>query len=127
MVGVVRVRGQCENTPLREQSGAFGTRPCDAAIFAPRDIRDAIVPREPFIEECVVRGPEVQRTSVLTQLAFDEQFSFASESAAQLVVEFGEELVTKAVDLGSASIRRACDRRARASCKLSLAAASLSG
>jgi hypothetical protein len=50
------------------------------------------VPREPFIEECVVRGPEVQRTSVLTQLAFDEQFSFASESAAQLVVEFGEEL-----------------------------------
>ena len=51
------------------------------------------MPREPFIEERVVRGPQVQRISVLTKLAFDEQFGFASESSAQFVVEFGEERV----------------------------------
>ena len=54
----------------------------DAPEPAAVDVRDAIVPREPFIEECVVSSPQVQRTSVLTKLAFNEQLGFAPKGLA---------------------------------------------
>ena len=79
---VIEVGGQREYAALREQSGTLGAGPRDAAIFRPRNIRDAIVPREPLIEECVVGGPQVQRTPVLTKLAFNEQFGLAPDSSA---------------------------------------------
>jgi hypothetical protein len=48
--GVLRGAAR-KDASLREQSSTLGSRPRDAAIFRPRDIRDIIVPHEPFIEE----------------------------------------------------------------------------
>src|SRR5262249_13052355 len=78
---VIEVGGQREHASLPKQSGALGDRPCDPAIFRSRKIRDAIVPRKPLVEECVVSRPQIQRTSVLTKLAFNEQLGFTAESS----------------------------------------------
>ena len=59
------------------------------------DIGNLIVPREPFVEERVVRRQQLQHAAVLLQLAPDEQVGLLLHGLTQVLVE-----VRELVDIG---------------------------
>ena len=63
----------------------------DAAEAAAVDVRDAVVLREPLVEERVVRLQQVEHAAVLAQDALEEQLRLLAERLPQVVVEVGEQ------------------------------------
>src|SRR2546422_10718659 len=49
--------------------------------------RNAIMPREPFVDERVVRIQQIQSAPVLTHDACEQQFGFAAERLPEVIVE----------------------------------------
>ena len=54
-------------------------------------VRDAVVPREPLVDERVVGVHQVEHAAVLAHDAAEEQLGLALEGLAQVVVEVGED------------------------------------
>ena len=52
------------------------------------DIGNAVMARQPFVDECVIRIEQRENASVLANDAFEEQFGFALERLSQIVIEF---------------------------------------
>ena len=55
------------------------------------DVRDAVVLREPFVDEGVVGAQQVEHAPILAQNAVEEELGFLAERLPQVVVEGGEE------------------------------------
>ena len=53
------------------------------------DPADAVVPRQPFVDERVVRAQQLEEAPVLAEGALDEQLGLAAECLAQVLVELG--------------------------------------
>ena len=51
------------------------------------DARDAVVPRELFVEKRLIRRQQIDDAVILFQLSIDEQLHFLDEGDAQVVVE----------------------------------------
>src|SRR5215470_11214794 len=58
-----------------------------AAESASIDIRNSVVLRQAFIEECVVRPDQIEHTAILAQHAVEEELGFLPEGLSQVVVE----------------------------------------
>ncbi len=54
------------------------------------DIRNAVVLREPFIHERIIRSHQVEDVAVFANDALEEHFALAPEGLPQVVVEIGE-------------------------------------
>ena len=114
----------CPSSPRR----ALSCRQRHAPEVAALDVRDAVVPRQPLVQERVVGAQQVERAAVLADDAVEEQLGLAPERLAQRVVEVGKDALhrhrrrrgcagtatgrrscsTNASARGSASIRRTC-------------------
>ena len=62
----------------------------DAAEVAAVDVRHAVVPRQPLVDERVVGVEQVEHAAVLRDDALEEQLRFLAERLPQLVVEVRE-------------------------------------
>ena len=77
---------------LAEQTAAAVVGQRHAAEVVAVDIRDAVVPRQPLVEERVVGGEQVDDAAVVADLAVDEELGLALHGVAQIVVEIGKGL-----------------------------------
>ena len=77
-----------QKTSLAEQSAAVvHFRPeRHTAELSAVDVRNAIVFREPFIHERVVRCQQVEDVAIFAHHAFEEHFGFTPESFSQFVI-----------------------------------------
>ena len=63
-----------------------------AAELRTVDVGNAVVLRQPLVDERVVGGQQVEDAAILLDDAGEEQLDLALERAAQVVVEVGEEV-----------------------------------
>ena len=54
--------------------------------FASGDAGNSVMSREPVVEKCIIRRPQIERVVVLMDLAFEEQPRFGSERRPQVFV-----------------------------------------
>src|SRR6187549_3853603 len=87
----VRVRRRQQHRALAEQAPAVGIRERDATEAIAPDIRNAVVQREPLVDERVVGGEQLENRAILSEDAVHEQFHFTAEGGAQAVVEVRED------------------------------------
>ena len=127
--GAVGVGRGHQHAAFAEQPPAVGDRSSvTRRNWSPRTFGNAVVQRQPLVDERVVGGQQVEHAAVLAQDAVDEQLDLAAERLAQAVVEIRErrprpdrccrsprtfshwnaKLVTSDFDSGSASSRRTC-------------------
>ena len=52
------------------------------------DVRDAVVSRQPLIDEGVIRGQQFDHAAVIAKLAFDEKLAFLPERLTQRLIEY---------------------------------------
>ncbi len=83
----VRIGRDRQNRALAEQARARVILQRHAAEVAARHVRDAVVPREPFVDERVVRRQQLADRPVLTHLAFEKQPRLLLERRPEVVVE----------------------------------------
>ena len=91
ITGDVRVAMErdCQKAPLAEKSTTrAGLVQGNPAEVVPSDSGDSVVPREPFVDECVVGVEHGQNAAIFSDDAIEEQFGFAAESLPKIVVEF---------------------------------------
>ena len=77
----------CRSSPPR----ALSSSSVDAAEAAAVDVRNAVVLREPLVEERVVGLQQVEHAAVLAQDALEEQLRLLPERLPQVVVEVREQ------------------------------------
>ena len=75
---------------MTEQPGARRILQADAAKLAAVDVGNLVVARQPLVHEGVVRGQQVDDAPVVADLIVEQQFRFALEGVAQVVVELRE-------------------------------------
>ena len=63
----------------------------DAPEAAPVDVRNAVVPRQPFVDERVVSGQQLGYAVILTDLAVEEERQLTRKRLAQVLVEIRKE------------------------------------
>src|SRR5262249_14373804 len=56
------------------------------------DVRNPVVLREPFVDECVIRSQQIENASVFTNDAAEEELGFLPECVAQIIIEIREEI-----------------------------------
>ena len=81
----------------------------DPAELAAIDVGNAVVAREPLVDERVVRRQQLQHTAVLPQHALEEELGLLPESLAQPVVEVGKQLLVRPEDFRVDASHHACD------------------
>ena len=127
--GARGVRRHRQNAALPEQAAALAVlRQRDAPEPIAVDVRNAVVPGEPLVEERVVGVEQVEHAAVFLDDALEEQLGLAAERLPQVVVEVGKQpqvrarrrrdsagtatgsakFVVSASARGSASMRRTC-------------------
>src|SRR5258705_153242 len=77
-----------ESTGVRASLAALAKRPGPEGAAV--DVRNAVMPRQPFVDEGVVRPQQIKDTVVFLDDALEEQLRFAPEGLPQVVVEVGE-------------------------------------
>src|SRR3954462_14061370 len=88
--GAVRMRRHHQDGALAEQSPAGIVLERDAAEVAAVPPVDAVVARQPLIDERVVRGHQVEDAAVFAHDRPEEEVHFGEQRLAQVVVEVGE-------------------------------------
>ncbi len=63
--------------------GAEGHAPEPAAV----DVRDPVMPGEPFVDERVIRGQQIQDAAILVDDAVEQELDLAAKRDPQVVVE----------------------------------------
>ena len=86
----VGVGGHHQDGSLPQQTFPRLIGECHALKTAPINVRHAVMPGEPLIHECVIRGHQIEDVPVLAYDAFEEQRCLALESLPQVVVEIRE-------------------------------------
>ena len=86
----LRMRCQRQNAALPQQALAGFVVNRHAPEPAAINIRDAVVPGQPFVYERVIGGHQIQNAAVFPQDAFKEKLRFAAERLPEIVVEIGE-------------------------------------
>ena len=86
----MRVRGGQQDGALAQQAAPRVVGQRDAAELAAVDPWHVVVPREPLVDEAVVRGHQIEDIAVLVDDAAEEQLDLADHRATQVVVEVGE-------------------------------------
>ena len=81
---------------MAEQAATVGARHGDAPEAAAVDTRNAVVAREPLVEERVVGRQQLGERAIVAQLAADEQLGLAPERLAQVLVELREQIRIRA-------------------------------
>ena len=84
------VRGQRQDAALSQQSAAEIVVQSDAAELASVNPGDSVMPRQPFVEERIVRRQKIQHAAILVEDALEEQLGLALECLAEVVVEIRE-------------------------------------
>ena len=79
----------CPSRPPRRLSGGSVDAPEPAALH----VGNAVVAREPFVDERVVGAQQVERAAILADHALEEQLRLAAERLTQRVVEVGKALL----------------------------------
>ena len=89
--GSFRLGGRREKRAFAEQSAPHVQ--AGIQVHAPElaavDIRNAVVPGEPLVDERIVRGQQIEHIAILADDAVEEQFDFTAHGAAQRIVEVG--------------------------------------
>ena len=85
--GARRVGRHGEHAGLRQHAAALRAGEIDAAELGPGDARDAVVPRQPLVDEGVRAVEEVEDAAVLADDVLEEQLGLAAHRDAQVVVE----------------------------------------
>src|SRR5947199_384298 len=62
-------------------------RPETAAVH----VRNPVMLRQPFVQECIVRPEEVEHTAVLAHDTLEKEFRFLAERLAQIVIKIRKE------------------------------------
>ena len=114
--------------PWPSRPRRFRRAACTRRNSGAGDVRDAVVPREPLVDERVVGGQQVEHAAILADDAVEEQLGLALHRLGQRVVERADtaaqsgwilsrscsrshceaKRVASASARGSASIRRTC-------------------
>ena len=76
----------CPSSPPR----GLPARKSDAPEIAAMHIGNAIVFRQPLIDESVIRRQQVQHAVISTQDAIQKQIRLAAKRVAQRLIEIGE-------------------------------------
>ena len=84
------VRRDRQNAALPEQPFPRLVGDRHAAEVAAVDVGDPVVPRQPLVDERVVRPQQVEHVPVLAHDAVEEQLGLALERLPQVVVEVGK-------------------------------------
>ncbi len=77
---------------MAEQTAALTVGQRDAPEPRPLHAGNAVMTRQPLVEERVVRGQQLRQRPILAELAVDEELGLALEGLAQVLVEIGEEI-----------------------------------
>ena len=85
-------RGGGQEAPLAEETASILVLQRDPAEVAAVDVRDAVMFREPFVQERVVGCHEVEHAAVLVQDALEEELRLAAEIEAEVLAEIGEQI-----------------------------------
>ena len=138
--GPRRVRRHRQDAALAQQPAALAVLvERDAAEAAAVDVRNAVVLRQPLVDERVVGAQQIEHAAILAQDAVEEELRLLPERLPQVVVEVREQphvrrdrrrgcagaatarrsWSTSARDASSASIRRTCRSSTAGSCSLS--------
>jgi hypothetical protein len=86
------IRGDREDAALAEQPAPVVVWDGDAPEVAAFDAGNAVVPRQPLVDERVIGVQKVEHGAVFADDAVDEQLGFAPERLTQRVVEVGEDV-----------------------------------
>ena len=111
----IGIRRHREDAALPEQTAAHAVRTeLDAPEPAPLHVGDAVVARQPFVDERVVGAQQVERAAILAHDALEEQLGLAAERLTQRVVEVRESSVAPESPPpgsgGTATVRRIARR-----------------
>ena len=86
------IRRDREDAALPQQAAALAVPvQRDAPEVAAVHVRNAVVLREPLVQERVVGLEQVEHAAVFAQDALEKQLGFAAERLAQVVVEIGKQ------------------------------------
>ena len=91
----VPVRVERQHAALAEQPAAVVVLDAHAAILIAVDVRHAVVPRQPLVQERVVRVEQIQDAPVLDHDALEEHLRFALQRLPQVVVEVREDVLVR--------------------------------
>ena len=83
----MRERRDREHAALAEQPAAAVVVALDAAEVRAADVRNAVVFREPLVDERVIRRQQIEHAAIFAQDAAGEQLRFAAEPLPQIFVE----------------------------------------
>ena len=72
---------------MSEEPAAVVVGDLDAAEMRAADVRDAVVLREPLVDERVVRGQQIEHAAIFAEDAAGKELRFAAEALAQVLVE----------------------------------------
>ena len=87
----IGVRRRHQDAALAEQAPAIRIGQRHAAELIAAHVRNAVVQREPLVDERVVRGQQIEDAAVFAEDAVDEQLDLLAEGVAQAVVELGKQ------------------------------------
>ena len=85
-----RIRGDRQDASVSEQSLPIWIGQLHPAEAGAVYVRHAVEPRQPLVQECVVRCQELGRGPIVPDLTIDEQLGLTQERFSQVVVEVGE-------------------------------------
>ena len=92
----IGIRRHGQDAAVPEQSSAMAVgRQDDAAEAIALHVGDAVVARQPLVEERVVSAQQIERAAILADDAVDEHLGLDSKRFAQRVVEVGEVLLDR--------------------------------
>ena len=86
----MRIRRDRQHAALAQQAAAPIVASLDAPEVTAAHAADAVVPRQPLVDERVVGAQELEGAPVLAQLTLEEQPGLLPEGLAQILVELGK-------------------------------------
>ena len=84
-------RGHRQDAAVAQQAAPIRIRHRHAPEARAVDPADAVVPRQPLVDERVVGIQQIERAAVLAHDAREQQLGFAAQRLADVVVEVGEQ------------------------------------
>ena len=83
----MRERRDDEDAAVAEETSPVVVDNLDAAEMCAANVGDAVVLREAFVDERIIRGQQIEHASILAKDAAGEELRFAAESLAKILVE----------------------------------------
>ena len=84
------VRRYCKHARLSQEAKAIFISEFDGAEMAAVNARNSVMTRQLLVQESLIRGQQIDDTTVFFKLRVQKELSFGDESGAQIIVEPGE-------------------------------------